>query len=151
MLALLILVIENTFCSPAMVMEYRFVATMLLMCPHVTRMSKCFQLTDCDCRIIPSILATTLASLEQLKTHNGLNLSKLDAFLADLEEGSIEIKKPANMSRDHFNNSIRTPFLSGLVENINGRFDDKSILESFDVFNTSKLPTFLSNPSKTEI
>lgn len=87
----------------AMVTEYRFVATMLLMCDallHVTCMSKCFQLTDCDYSIIPSILATTLASLEQLKTHNGLNLSKLDAFVADLEKGSIEIKKPANMSRD---------------------------------------------------
>ena len=96
-------------------------------------MSKCFQLTDSEYSIIPSILATTLASLEQLKTHDGLNLSKLDAFLVDLEEGS---------SRDYFNNSILTPFLSCLVENINGRFDDKSILESFDVFNPSKLPTF---------
>ena len=65
----------------AMISEYRFIATMLLMCdalPHVTRMSKCFQLTDCDYSIIPSILETTLVSLEQLKTHDGLNLSKCD-------------------------------------------------------------------------
>ena len=138
----------------AMVTEYRFVATMLMMCdalPHVARMSKCFQLTDCGYSIIASILATTLASLEQLKTHDGLNLSKFDAFLTDLEEGSIEIKTPANLSRDYFNDSIRIPFLSCLVENTNGRFDDKSILESFDVFNPFKLPKFSSNPSKTEI
>ena len=77
----------------AMVTKYRFVATMLMMCDallHVARMSKCFQLTYCDYSIIPSILATTLASLEQLKTHDGLNLSKCAAFLTDLEEGSIE-------------------------------------------------------------
>ena len=76
---------------------YRFFATMCDALPHVTCMLKSFQLTDCDYNIILSILATTLASLEQLKTHDGLNLSIFDAFLTDLEEGSIEIKKPANM------------------------------------------------------
>ena len=114
----------------AMVREYRFVATMLLMCdalPHVTRMSKCFQLTDCDYSPIPSILATTLASLEQLKTHDGLNLSKFDAFLTSCEESGIEIKKPANMSETYFTDSIRMPFLTRLVDNINGRFEDKSV------------------------
>ena len=105
----------------AMVREYRFVATMLLMCdtlPHVTRMSKCFQLTDCDYSLIPSILATTLASLEQLKTHDGLNLSKFNAFLTSLEESGIEIKKPANMSETYFTDSIRMPFLTHPVDNI---------------------------------
>ena len=67
-----------------------------------------------NCSIIPSILATALASLEQLKTHDGLNLSLFDALLIDLEEGSIEIKKSANMSRDYFNDSIRIPFLTCL-------------------------------------
>ena len=79
----------------AMVTEYRFVATMLLMCdalPHVTRMSKCFQLTDCDYSIIPSILATTLASLEQLKTHDGLNLSKLDVFWQILRRVALKLR-----------------------------------------------------------
>ena len=98
-------------------------------------MSKCFQLTDCDYSIIPSIFETTLVSLEQLKTHDGLNLSKCESFLADLEKDSIEIKKPANMSKDYFNDSIRVPFLTRLAKNISSRFDDKSILESFDVFN----------------
>ena len=49
--------------------------TMLLLCdalPHVTRMSKCFQLANCDYSIIPSILTTSLA-LEQLNTHDGIN------------------------------------------------------------------------------
>ena len=56
---------------------------MLLMCdalPHVTHMSKCFQLTDCDYSIIPSILATTLTSLEQLKTHDRLSSMLLDRY-----------------------------------------------------------------------
>ena len=48
--------------------EYRFVCTMLLLCdtlPHVTHLSKCFQISDCDYSIIP---ASTITSLEQLKT-----------------------------------------------------------------------------------
>lgn len=49
------------------------------------------------------------------------------------------------------NTSIRTPFLTRLVENINGRFDDKSVLESFDVFNPSKLPVLSSTPNTTEM
>ena len=67
----------NALGLQAMVTEYRFMCDVL---PHVACMSKCFQLTDCDYSIILSILATTLVSLEQLKSHNGLNLSKFDAF-----------------------------------------------------------------------
>ena len=38
--------------------EYRFVCTMILLCdalPHVTHLSKCFQMSDCDYSIIPSV------------------------------------------------------------------------------------------------
>ena len=78
-----------------MLSEYRFIATMLLMfdaLPHVARMSKCFQLTDGDYSIIPSILETTLVSLEQLKTHDGLNLSKCESFLADLKRIALKLR-----------------------------------------------------------
>ena len=39
-----------------LITQYRFVCTMLLMCdtlPHLTRMAKCFQMTECDYSIIP--------------------------------------------------------------------------------------------------
>ena len=52
------------------------------------------------------------------------------------------------MSKDYFNDSIRIPFLNRLAENISSRFDDKSILESFDC--PSRLSMLASNPSKTE-
>ena len=42
-------------------------------------------------------------------------------------------------------------FLTRLAENISSRFDDKSILESFDVFKPSRLPMLTSNSSKTEL
>ena len=103
----------------AMMCEYRFVCTMLLMCdalPHVTHMSKCFQTTDCDFSIIPAILETTLTSLHLLKTRGGVNLRQLDSFLRELEQAEVIIKKPANMADDYFLNSIRTPFLTRLIK-----------------------------------
>ena len=75
----------------------------------------------------------------------------LFSFFTSLVESGIEIKKPANMSETYFTDSIRMPFLTRLADNINGRFEDKSLLESFDVFNPSKLPTLSSIPSKTEL
>ena len=46
-----------------LVTEYKFVYTMLLLCdtlPHISRLSKCFQFSDCDYTIIPRILTTTM-------------------------------------------------------------------------------------------
>ena len=54
-----------------LITQYRFVCTMLLLCdalPHLSRMSKCFQMTECEYSIIPKILASTIFSIEQLKT-----------------------------------------------------------------------------------
>lgn len=138
----------------AIVTEYIFVATKLLMwdaLPHVTQMSKYFKPADCDYSIIPSLLGTTVTSLEQLMAHNGLNIAQFNAFLKDLDEGSIKIKKPANMSQDYFNDNICIPFHSCLANNINHGFHNQWILESFDVLHPSKVPTFWSNPTKTEI
>ena len=67
-----------------LITEYRFVCTLLLMCdilPHVSHLlSKCFQITDCDYSIIPRMLSSTITSLKQLKTSNGVNLSNLQEF-----------------------------------------------------------------------
>ena len=50
-----------------LVSEYRFVCTMLLLCdslPHVTHLSKCFQIEAVDYSIIPAMLSSTITSLE---------------------------------------------------------------------------------------
>ena len=63
-----------------LVSEFRFIATMMLMCdclPHISYLSKCFQYSNCDYSIIPRMLSSTLTSLTQLKTSDGLNLASL--------------------------------------------------------------------------
>ena len=126
-----------------LVTEYRFVCTMLLMCdvlPHVSHLSKCFQISDCDYSIIPRMLSSTIISLKQLKTSNGMNLSSLNDYMDVLAEANIEIKKPAKLGSDYFRQSIQQPFLNNLITNLEKRFDDKSVIAAFDIFNPEKIP-----------
>ena len=126
-----------------LITQFRFVCTMLLLCdclPHVSRMSKCFQMTECDYSIIPKILESTLSSLEQLKTCHGTNLSGLQQYLDNLQQKDIEIKKPPHLSEDYFNDKVRMPFLSSLIDNMHKRFPNTTLLASFDIFNPRKIP-----------
>ena len=125
-----------------MTCEFRFIATKLLLCdtlPHVSHLSKCFQIQDCDYSIIPKMLSSTIACLEQLKSSDGTNLAALESFLAKLSEPGINISNLSNLGEEYFKSSIKEPYLSALIENLNGRFDDKAEIASFSVFNPEKL------------
>ena len=61
----------------SLITECRFVLTMLLLfdaLPHITYLSKAFQVTDCDYSIISPMLSAALQSLNQLKVCDGVNL-----------------------------------------------------------------------------
>ena len=67
-----------------LVTEYRFVCTMLLLCdalPHVSHLSKCFQITDCDYSIIPRMVTSTVHAIKQLKTVDGVNMKGLQELI----------------------------------------------------------------------
>ena len=92
-----------------LITQYHFVCTILLMCdtlPHLARMAKYFQIAECDYSEIPKILASTVTSMEQLKTCIGMNLSSLQKYLDGIQEKSIEIKKPANLAEECFKDSV---------------------------------------------
>ena len=134
--------------------EYRFVCTMLLLCdalPHVTHLSRCFQITDCDYSIIPRMVASTLSSLEQLKLVDGINLSGLQQFLEQLTSAGIDITKRSNLGEQYFEGSVRKPFLCCLIKNILNRFDDKSVMAAFAVLDPSKLPQLSTRPTREEL
>ena len=93
-----------------MTCELRFIATMLLLfdtLPHVSHLSKYFQIQDCDYSIIPKMLYATITCLEQLKSSDGTNFAWLQAFLDKLSEA--DMKKPSNFGEDYFNNGIKEP------------------------------------------
>jgi len=81
------------------------------------------------------MVSVTIKSLEQLKTRDGLNLVGLQEYLYKLQENNIEIKKPQHLSEEYFRDRVRMPFLTLLIENIQNRFKNKSILAAFEIFN----------------
>ena len=100
------------------VCKYRFIATMLLHCdtlPVVSHLSKFFQLKNCDYSIV---LSSTISSLEQLKTADGINLSNLQSFLDQLQQTDIGISKPSHLAEEYFDQKIRQPYLSAFIENL---------------------------------
>ena len=110
---------------------------MLLLCdtlPHVSHLSKCFQIQDCDYSIIPKMLSSTIACLEGLKTADGTNLTGIQSFLQQLQEADINISKPSNLAEDYFRDSIKEP-LSMHFDNLKRRFNDKSKIAAFSIFN----------------
>ena len=137
-----------------LVTEYRFVCTMLLLCdalPHVSHLSKCFQSSDCDYSIIPRMVSSTVCALKQLKTVDSVNLKGLQAFLDEIDKSGVTIKKPSHLGEEYFKKSIRDPYLDALIGNIETRFDDQSVMTSFDIYNPAKLPKLSDNPSKDEL
>ena len=138
----------------SLVTEYRFVCTMLLLCdalPHVSLLSKCFQSVDCDYSIIPKMLTTTVHAIGQLKTVDGINMRGLETFLKQIIDAGIEIKKPSHLGDEYFKNYIKLPYLDKLVNNIEARFDDRSVMASFDIFNPAKLPHLPDKPSTADL
>ena len=97
------------------------------------------------------MLASTITSLEQLKTVDGINLERLEEFLEQLTSAGVQISKHSNLGEHYFENSIRKPFLCGLIKNIQDRFDDNSVMVAFDVFNPGKLPKLSQQPTTEEL
>ena len=126
-----------------LILEYRFVCTMLLLCdvlPHITHLSKCFQIEAVDYSVIPTMLSSTISSLQQLITSDGSNFATLQSYLRKLEQANITVTKPTNLGEKYFLESIRKPFLTSLIDNLKKRFEDKSILTAFDIFDPKKVP-----------
>ena len=108
--------------SSRLILEYKFVCTMLLLCdvlPHITHLSKCcFQIEAVDYSVIPTMLSSTISSLQQLITCDGSNFSSLQSYLQKLEQANVTVTKQANLGENYFLESIRKPFLRCLIDNL---------------------------------
>lgn len=79
------------------------------------------------------MVSITIHAIKQLKSIDGVNMSELDTFLDRIQESGIDIKKKENLGDVYFNNFIKDPYLDALINKIETRFDDKSVLASFDI------------------
>ena len=94
------------------------------------------------------MVSSTVHTLEQQKTADGIHLKGIQSFLEQVENSGIEIKKPAHLGDDYFKEAIKDPYLINYIES---RFDDKSVMAAFDLYNPSKLPPVPKNPSTEDI
>ena len=94
------------------------------------------------------MLSSTLQSLEQLKIADGSNLSGLDAYIAGLDGAGIALKQLPTTGQDYFKGSVQQPYLSKLIESITKRFEDKSLMCAFQIFDPTTLPSSDSGPSE---
>ena len=75
----------------------------------------------------------------------------LQALLEQIAISGIEIKKPSHLRDEYFKKSIKDPYLDKLISNTEARFEDKSVLASFDIYNPVKLPHLPDNPSTEDL
>ena len=91
---------------------------------------KCFQL---------------LQSLEAMKFTDGTNLLGLETYLKELASAGIQLKRLPTLGPSYFKTSVQQPYLTNLIKNLTTRFEDKSIITAFDLFNPNSIP---SDPSE---
>ena len=75
----------------------------------------------------------------------------LQAFLEQIANSGIEIRKPLHLGDEYFKESIKYPYLNNLINNIEARFADKSVMAAFDIYNPAKLPHLPDNPCAEDI
>ena len=69
--------------------------------------------------------------------------------MEQIRNSGIDLSKPSHLGDEYFKVSIKEPYLDSLISNIECRFDNKTVLASFDIYNPSKLPQ-LSDTSYAE-
>ena len=77
-----------------------------------------FPIEAVDYSVIPTMLSSTISSLQQLITCDGSNFSSLQSYLQKLEQANVTVTKQANLGENYFLESIRKPFLRCLIDNL---------------------------------
>ena len=116
--------------------EYKFVATMLLLCdvlPTVNRLSLLFQAQWIDFSSLSKYIQSAVTKLDGMNTVDGAYLKSIDEYVHQLSQSGLEIRKLVKRGDtvDHhevFRRSVQLPFLTQLLTNINSRFKDGDVI-----------------------
>ena len=132
------------------VTEYKFVATMLLLCdvlPTVNRLSLLFQAEWIDFTSVSKYVQSTVSKLEGMKTKDGNSLKAVGEYVQQLSQSGVELRSQVQRGEiiwdrhEIFRRSVQSLFLNQLIMNINTRFKDTDVIFSFlSVFDPRNLP-----------
>ena len=110
---------------------YNFIATVYLLSdvhPVLTQLSLVFQTADVDLSVIKPQVSATIASLKSLRNHQGPHMQELDKTLGKLSSDfGIAVTERL---KQNFQSNVRNKYIDLLVQNLEDRFQDLSILNS---------------------
>ena len=110
---------------------YNFIATVYLMSdvlPVLTQLSLVFQTADVDLSVIKPQVSATIASLKSLRNHQGPHMQELHKILGKLSSDfGIAVTERLKQT---FQSNVRNKYIDLLVQNLENRFQDLSILNS---------------------
>ena len=116
--------------------EYKFVATMLLLCdvlPTVNRLSLLFQTQWINFSSLSKYIQSAVMKLDGMNTVDGAYLKAIGEYVHELSQSGVEIRRVVKRDdtmdyHEVFRGSVQLPFLTQLVTNINSRFKDGDVI-----------------------
>ena len=69
------------------------------------------------------------------------NLLGLDTYIKGLTNAGIQLIMLPMLGPSYFKDSVQQPYLTNLIRNLTNRFEDKSIITAFDLFNPNSIPS----------
>ncbi|XP_055958797.1 uncharacterized protein LOC130014029 [Patella vulgata] len=101
--------------------------------------------TDVDFPTVTRVKQTVIKELEKLKTADGDYLKQIDGYIENLRKADITIRSQnvlrknseicsGETPKSSLEKSMKVPFLETLIQNINDRFVDSPVMESFSIF-----------------
>ena len=123
------------------VQTYNFVAAVHTFCdvlPSLSQLSKAFQSSVIDLSVVKPLVQGTKSTIQALQNHQGDHMRNLPNYL---DEHSAILEVEATDARiQQYTSQVYKPFLNALLTNLNDRFPDIDLIESFTVLDPSQLP-----------
>ena len=134
-----------TFCR-----KFEFVASLLLLSdiPPLANLSRAFQrksLPFSDTRIL---VDGTKAAITALMQRKGTYLSQLDIKIKQLED--VGVQQPSERQKINFATKIEDPYLQSVVNNLDDRFPNTTLIAAFEIFSGTSLLQECKSPGYGE-
>lgn len=104
--------------------------------PILSHLSKLFQKQNLDFSLIRPLVKSTVTQLKTLKTVPGVFFRQVDGVISNALK-DFEIR---SSSKDDFKRNVYNKYLENLCKQIEDRFPDAGLLESFSVFDSTTWP-----------
>ncbi|XP_076113346.1 zinc finger protein 862-like [Mytilus galloprovincialis] len=125
------------------VQKFDFIATLYMVCdllPPLSQLSKALQRKDGDYTVVRPLVTGTIKTIQSFKERHGEHYASVGKVIDDLIKENFKVKSPTEEEFDKFERQVYFPYIDHVVENLEKRFPDLPLLESFSVFDPNSVP-----------